>query len=226
LPKPGGLLCVEAVSAPKLLIFDCDSTLSSIEGIDELGRLRGAEIFKRVEEMTNEAMDGKIPVEAVFGRRLEIILPEAQHVAQIGQRYIDTIEPDAKNVIETARAAGWTPMIISGGFRQAIRPLADFLGIERVEAVDLFFDAHGRYQRFDETYPTTRSGGKPEVVNRLRRELSPSRVVMVGDGVSDLETKPVVDLFVGFGRYMAREKVRREAAAFITRLADLPRILP
>lgn len=225
LPKRGRGLLVNAVSAPKLLIFDCDSTLSSIEGIDELGRLRGPDIFKRVEEMTNEAMDGKIPVEAVFGLRLEIILPGARDVAQIGQRYIDTIEPDAKTVVEAARAAGWTPMIISGGFRQAIRPLADFLGIERVEAVDLFFDANGRYQRFDETYPTTRSGGKPEVVNRLRRELSPSRVVMVGDGVSDLETKPVVDLFVGFGRYVAREKVRREAAAFITRLEDLPKAL-
>ncbi|MDF3058325.1 MAG: haloacid dehalogenase [Rariglobus sp.] len=216
---------VTGVSSPKLLIFDCDSTLSSIEGIDELARVRGPEIFKWVEEMTNEAMDGKIPVEEVFGRRLEIILPEAQHVAQIGQRYIDTIEPDAKAVIDAVRAAGWTPLIISGGFRQAIRPLADFLGIERVEAVDLFFDENGRYLRFDESYPTTRSGGKPEVVARLRRELSPSRVVMVGDGVSDLETKPVVDLFVGFGRYMAREKVRREAAAFITRLVDLPAIL-
>ncbi len=215
-----------AVSSPKLLIFDCDSTLSSIEGIDELARVRGPEIFKRVEEMTNEAMDGKIPVEAVFGRRLEIILPEARHVAEVGQRYIDTIEPDAKAVIDTARAAGWTPLIISGGFRQAIRPLADFLGIDRVEAVDLFFDAEGRYHGFDESYPTTRSGGKPEVVNRLRRELTPARVVMIGDGVSDLETKPVVDLFVGFGRYMAREKVRREAAAFITRLVDLPAILP
>lgn len=217
---------VGGVSAPKLLIFDCDSTLSSIEGIDELARARGPEIFKRVEEMTNEAMDGKIPVEAVFGRRLEIILPEARHVAQIGQRYIDTIEPDAKTVLDNARAAGWTPMIISGGFRQAIRPLADFLGIERVEAVDLFFDENGRYHGFDQSYPTTRSGGKPEVINRLRRELSPAKIVMIGDGVSDLETKPVVDLFVGFGGYMAREKVRNQAAAFITRLADLPPLLP
>lgn len=176
--------------------------------------------------MTNEAMDGKIAVEAVFGRRLQIILPEAQHVAQIGQRYIDTIEPDAVAAIKAARTDGWTVLIISGGFRQAIRPLADLLGIERIEAVDLFFDANGRYQGFDETYPTTRSGGKPEVVNRLRAELKPSKIVMVGDGVSDLETKPVVDLFVGFGRYMAREKVRQNASAFITTLAALPALLP
>ncbi|CAM2863971.1 HAD-IB family phosphatase [Rariglobus hedericola] len=213
------------MSGPKLLIFDCDSTLSSIEGIDELARVRGPEVFKRVEEMTNEAMDGKISVEAVFGRRLEIIQPEAKHVAQIGQHYIDTVEPDAKAVIAQARAADWTVMIISGGFRPIIRPLADFLGIERVEAVDLFFDEAGRYTGFDESYPTTRSGGKPEVITRLKSELKPDKVVMVGDGASDLETKPVVDLFVGFGRYMAREKVKRESAAFITQLSELPALI-
>lgn len=216
---------VGGVSAPKLLIFDCDSTLSSIEGIDELARVRGPEVFKKVEEMTNEAMDGKISVEAVFGRRLDIIQPEAKHVAQIGQRYIDTIEPDAKAVVEAARAAGWTPMIISGGFRPVIRPLADLLGIERVEAVDLFFDADGRYTGFDEAYPTTRSGGKPEVIARLKAELKPAKIVMVGDGASDLETKPFVDLFVGFGRYVARDKVKRESAAFITKLGDLPPLI-
>lgn len=215
-----------SVSAPKLLIFDCDSTLSSIEGIDELARVRGPEIFKKVEEMTNEAMDGKISVEAVFGRRLEIIQPEAKHVAQIGQRYIETIEPEAKAVIDAARAAGWTPLIISGGFRPIIRPLADFLGIQRVEAVDLFFDAQGRYTGFDEAYPTTRSGGKPEVIARLKAELKPAKIVMVGDGASDLETKPFVDLFVGFGRYTAREKVKRESAHFITALSQLTPLLP
>jgi phosphoserine phosphatase len=216
---------VGGVSAPKLLIFDCDSTLSSIEGIDELARVRGPEVFKKVEEMTHAAMDGKISVESVFGSRLAIIRPEVKHVAEIGQRYIDTIEPDAKAVIDAARADGWTVLIISGGFRPIIRPLANFLGIERVEAVDLFFDADGRYTGFDEAYPTTRSGGKPEVIARLKAELKPARIVMVGDGASDLETKPFVDLFVGFGRYTAREKVRRESAAFIMSLGELTALI-
>ena len=214
------------MSSTKLLIFDCDSTLSSIEGIDELGRARGPEIFKRVEDMTNDAMNGKIAVEAVFGRRLEIIQPEQKDVAAIGRLYIETVEPTAREALAAARVAGWTPLILSGGFRPIIRPLADFLGIERVEAVDLFFDAQGRYTGFDDAYPTTRSGGKPEMINRLRAELNPAKVVMVGDGASDLETKPGVDLFVGFGRYVAREKVKRESAVFITSLAELATVLP
>ncbi len=209
----------------RLLCFDCDSTLSAIEGIDELARVRGPQIFAEVEAMTNDAMNGKLAVEAVFGRRLEIIQPRAADVAAVGQRYIETIEPTAKATINALRQAGWTVLIISGGFRPAIAPLAVELGITRIEAVDLFFDATGNYRGYDEHYPTTRSGGKPEIIRALKAELKPSRIVMVGDGASDLETKPEVDLFVGFGRYTARAKVEREAGAFIRSLDQLPALL-
>ena len=213
------------MSVPRLILFDCDSTLSSIEGIDELGRLRGPAVFAEVEAMTNAAMEGRIPVESVFRRRLEIIRPEARHVAEVGQMYVATVEPTAVPTLADLRRRGWTPVIVSGGFRNAIRPLADHLGVERVEAVDLHFASDGSYAGFDETYPTTRSGGKPEIVQRLRMELAPSAVVMVGDGVSDLETKSTADLFVGFGRYVARDRVRREADHFINSLGELSGLL-
>jgi phosphoserine phosphatase len=215
------------VAGPRLILFDCDSTLSAVEGIDELARARGPELFAAVEAMTNDAMEGRIAVESVFGRRLEIIRPTAAQLADVGRRYLETIEPTALATVQTLRRQGWTPMIVSGGFRGAIRPLADHLGIERVEAVDLRFDPEtGEYRGFDEAYPTTRSGGKPEVVRRLRAEFAPRQVVMVGDGVSDLEAKPEVDLFIGFGRYAERARVRQEAHQFIRELADLPALLP
>jgi len=213
------------VSHSKLLIFDCDSTLSAIEGIDELARVRGQAIFLQVEAMTNEAMEGKISVESVFARRLEIIQPRRVDVETVGQRYVETIEPTACATISALTARGWTCIIVSGGFRQAIRPLADVLGIARVEAVDMFFNDDGSYRDFDRAYPTTRSGGKPEIVRALRHELNPERVVMIGDGASDLEAKPVVDLFVGFGRYVAREKVRLGAHRFISSLEELSTLL-
>ncbi len=211
--------------APKLIVFDCDSTLSAIEGIDELGRAGGPEIFAMVERMTNDAMDGKISVESVFGKRLEIIRPSAEMVASVGRQYVATVEPTAVETLARLRAAGWTPLILSGGFRNAIRPLADFLGIERVEAVDLYFDEAGNYRGYDRDYPTTRSGGKPELIRALKRELAPERIVMVGDGVSDLETKTEVDLFIGFGRYAAREKVRAGATHFVLSLDQIPPLL-
>ena len=209
----------------QLLCFDCDSTLSAIEGVDELARARGPKVFAEVEAMTNDAMNGLLTVEAVFRRRLEIIQPRRADVAAVGRRYVETVEPTARETVAALAARGWTPVIISGGFRPAIAPLAEFLGIKRVEAVDLFFNEDGSYRGYDETYPTTRSGGKPGVIDRLKRELQPARVVMVGDGVSDLEAKPVVDRFVGFGRYLVREKVRAGAGAFIYALAELPALL-
>lgn len=170
-------------------------------------------------------MEGKIAVEDVFARRLEIIQPRRADVAAIGQLYIEQIEPTALKTVTELKAAGWTPVILSGGFRQVIEPLAKYLGIARVEAVDLFFDQSGNYAGFDGKFPSTRSGGKPVCIAELKRELSPSRVVMVGDGVSDLETIGLVDLFVGFGRYTERAKVKAGAKTFIYSLSDLSALL-
>ena len=213
------------VPATKLICLDCDSTLSAIEGIDELARLRGLAVLGRVEEMTNDAMEGRLPVESVFERRLELIEPRREDLAAVGRKYVETVEPTARATIAALMARGWTVVIVSGGFTQAIQPLADYLGVTRIEAVELKFTAEGEYDGFDETAPTARSGGKPEIVARLKAELKPETTVMVGDGVSDLEAKPQVDRFVGFGGYIVRAKVKAGADVFITSLAELLKIL-
>lgn len=225
---PSGRFCVFRVSVAtplKLVIFDCDSTLSAIEGIDELARVRGPQVFAEVEAMTTAAMEGKIAVQDVFARRLDIIRPCLADVAAVGRQYVERVEPTALATIGQLKAAGWTPLILSGGFRQVIAPLTAHLGIARVEAVDLFFDAAGNYAGYDRDFAATRSGGKPELIAALKRELAPARTVMVGDGVSDLETRDGVDLFVGFGRYTERARVKAGASAFIHSLAELPPLL-
>lgn len=210
----------------KLICFDCDSTLSSIEGIDELARLRGPACFAAVEAMTREAMDGAIPIGDVFARRLELIQPTRADVDAVGRRYVETVEPTARAVVARLQAAGWTPVILSAGYTEAIEPLARHLGIARIEAVGLRFNADGGYAGFDEAFPTTRNGGKPVCVARLKRELRPEKSVMVGDGVSDLETCDEVDLFVGFGRYVERPAVKNRAAAFVRSLDEIFPLLP
>jgi phosphoserine phosphatase len=209
----------------KIICFDCDSTLSTIEGIDELARLCGSEVYQQVEHMTHQAMDGKIPVEDVFGKRLEIIKPSLNDVREVGLRYIKTQCAGLAMCLDELRAMGWTPLIVSGGFKQAIEPLALELSISRVEAVDLYFDESGNYVGFNQQYPTTRTGGKPIVIEQLKKELNPSKIVMIGDGVSDLETKPCVDLFIGFGGVVSRTKVKQEAQYFITELSKIPSVI-
>ena len=207
--------------ATKLLLLDCDSTLSSIEGIDELGRLRGPATFKAVEDMTNAAMNGGTPMEAIFAKRLDIIKPTAAELAAIGAQYIATAEPTALASLAQLRAAGWQIAIVSGGFTQAIRPLADFLGIDRVEAVVLKFHADGSYAGFDDSCPTCQTKGKNVDARRLRAEYQAGHVVMVGDGASDLEVKGDADLVIGFGRYVQRPKVVAGADKFVHSLAEL-----
>ena len=211
--------------ATKLLLFDCDSTLSAIEGIDELGRLRGPEVFKAVEEMTTKAMDGSTPMESIFAKRLDMIKPTLKELESIGQKYIQEVEPTALDTIKKLKANGWTVMIVSGGFTQAIRPLAQYLGIERVEAVELRFNADGSYAGYVESCPTAKSKGKNVVALKLRDEFKAAQTILVGDGASDLEVKGDVDKMIGFGRYTPRPKVKAGADAFISSLDQLISLL-
>jgi len=209
----------------KLLLLDCDSTLSAIEGVDELGRLRGPAVFKAVEDMTNAAMNGGTPMEEIFAQRLNMIKPTLAELQAIGAKYIATVEPTAVETLDKLRAAGWKIAIVSGGFTQAIMPLAKFLGVARVEAVVLKFNEDGTYAGFDETCPTSKSKGKNMIARRLRADFKAQIVVMVGDGASDLEVRGDVDKVIGFGRYVVRPKVKAGADAFIMALEELPGIL-
>jgi phosphoserine phosphatase len=209
----------------KLICFDCDSTLSAIEGVDELARMRGPALFAKIEAMTRDAMEGVLPLDQIFGRRLSLIRPTRAELEQVARQYIAQIEPTAQATVTELRKAGWTPAIVSGGYTQAIRPLADLLGITRVEAVSIKFGADGTFAGYDEQHQASRAGGKPAILRRLKQELAAARVVMVGDGASDLETRDVVDLFVGFGRYAERAAVKAGAHHFIRRLDELPALL-
>jgi len=184
-------------------------------------RIRGEATFAAVESMTRAAMEGGTAMEAIFARRLELINPTKAELESIGAQYIAHVEPSARETITQLQNSGWTVVIVSGGFTQAIRPLADFLGIERVEAVTLQFDGAGSYIGFEADSPTARTKGKNEVARRLCEEFNAGKSVMVGDGASDLEVKGDVDLVVGFGGYAVREKVKAGADAFIMRLSEI-----
>jgi phosphoserine phosphatase SerB len=208
----------------RLIFFDCDSTLSTIEGIDELARARGPEIFAKVEHLTHQAMNGEVPIAEVFGRRMEIIQPDRATAESVARLYVDTIVPGVPEVIARLKADGWIPVILSGGFEPLILPLARQLGIDHVEAVPLHFDDDGRYAGYGSGYPTTRNGGKPEIIREWKAAMLPEAVVMVGDGISDLESKAAVDLFIGFGGVIARGAVRKGADAWLENMDDWPQI--
>ncbi len=210
----------------KVIFFDCDSTISSVEGIDELARAATPELHAEVERLTLEAMEGRISVESVFGKRLKIIRPTRESVEALAELYLQTLTPGLEKAIALLQERGWSLGILSGGFRQAILPLGCRFDAVDVGAVDLFFDDAGAYTGFDERFPTTRSGGKPEYLSAWRvRHPEVKTLVMVGDGVSDLETRPVVDLFIGYGGVVDREKVREGSEFFVLDHSEIPAIL-
>ncbi len=191
----------------KLFFIDCDSTLSTIEGIDELARAKGEDVFARVVELTNAAMNGEIPISEVFPRRMEMIRPDRELCDTVAALYVETIVQGAVELIREVKQAGWLPVILSGGFAPLIEPLARHLEIAHVEAVPLNFNDDGSYRSYGADYPTTRNLGKNEVIREWKQAMLPERVVMLGDGMSDLETKPDVDVFIGFGGVVVRPVV-------------------
>lgn len=89
--------------------------------------------------------------------------------------------------------------MVSGGFDCLIYPVAHELGIpkENVFANKLKFYHDGSYAGFDEDQPTSKSGGKSKVIHTLREQFGHTTILMVGDGITDMEACPPADAFIG-----------------------------
>jgi phosphoserine phosphatase len=221
-----------------LIFFDCDSTLSTIEGIDELARLKGKEW--RVSVLTDKAMNGDLDLAQVYGKRLQAIRPTRGQLKEIEEMYWEHLVPDAEAVLAALHYLGKEVFIISGGLAEPVRGFGKRLGVppEKIRAVELEYNQlAGDWWHYYEpqtqnthTYldyqvgPLTVSSGKPTMVRELVAG-RPGRKLMVGDGMSDLVARTEVDLFVGFGGVVSRAKVRDNAEAFIDSQSLSP-ILP
>jgi len=198
------------------LYIDVDSCLCGVEGINELARMHGKE--GEVEFLTKQAMDGEVSFDDVFGRRLEIIQPREEDLKDVAKLYAAHLVPDAREVISALRDTGIIVSLLSGGYREAILPIADYLGIERcdVYANTLYF-RNGEYTDFDKENPLCRRGGKRELIKQLRahgRIFGPR--VIIGDAVTEIEARTEVNLCIGFGGFVKREIVRELSDVFIS----------
>ena len=213
------------------IFFDCDSTLSTIEGIDELARMKGK--FAEVKAMTDAAMEGEVYLHTVYDRRLEMLSPTHEEVKSIDGLYRRTTVTDAAAVIATLRAAGKEVFIVSGGLLAAVRPFGRWLGVphDHIRAVGLEYDELSgewwdylqdqwgdrtdvEYKDSEET-PLVESEGKSAVVREMLGDRF-GRSLLVGDGVSDLAARDAVDLFVGFTGVVARPHVVADSDVLIT----------
>jgi phosphoserine phosphatase len=218
-------MAARSATRAALVVFDCDSTLTAVEGIDELAAGHRA----AVAALTDAAMRGELPLEAVYGRRLELIRPGRAQLDALARRYIEELVPDAAAVVATLRGAGVIVRVMSGGLLPAVQALGTVLGLDAadVAAVDIRFDAAGAYAGFDAASPLARSGGKRELLQLWRDRLGPDAgaVIMVGDGATDLEAADVADVFVAYAGVVERPAVVATADV-VVRSASLAPILP
>lgn len=217
-------------SGYELIFFDCDSTLSGIEGIDELARNKGK--LAEVKKMTDAAMEGEVHLQSIYDARLDLLRPTRAEIRQLEYHYRQAVTPGAVEVVQALLAAGKELFIVSGGLLAAVQPFGQWLGFPRrnIRAVDVRYNVlSGEWwdyqrdrwgERPDVEYmdpdqsPLTETHGKIAVIRELRHHV-PGRAMLVGDGISDLVARPAVELMVGFGGVARRERVAAESDVFI-----------
>ncbi len=194
-----------------IICFDCDSTLSKIEGIDELAKRAG--VGDELVQLTNAAMNGDLALEAIYAKRLALIKPCRADIEWLSNLYIRELVDGVEVVFRKLTEHHKIIHIISGGLLAAILPLANVLNIPKsnVHAVDIYFDENGDYLGYDVASPLTKNGGKAVII----RSLQSQNVVMIGDGLTDLEAQKAGATVIGFGGVINREIVREKADFFI-----------
>jgi HAD superfamily phosphoserine phosphatase-like hydrolase len=206
------------------IIFDVDSTLSGIEGIDWLAMQRGEEVAAWSAALTDRAMRGEIPIEAVYSERMHAVKPNRIEIEHLGREYVERVAPGAREALKAFKAANINLVMISGGLRDAILPLAKVLGVEEqfLHAVPVFFDEDGNYAGFDEDSPLTRQMGKKTMVAGLGLK---GPILAVGDGMTDSEMKSVVDSFAAFTGFTRRAPVIERADFVIENFDQLRELI-
>jgi phosphoserine phosphatase len=202
----------------RAVLFDCDSTLAEVEGIDELAR----EHREAVAELTARAMAGELPLEEVYARRLALARPGRAELEDLAARYVAGLVPGARETVAGLHAGGVDVRIVSGGLRPAVLAVARALGVpdDRVYAVDVSLDATGAYAGFEAESPLARTGGKRRLIEGLSG--LPRPALLVGDGMTDLEARPAVDAFACFTGVARRDRIAA-AADFV--ISDLRMVL-
>ncbi len=211
------------------VIFDCDSTLTTVEGIDILAESSGKQW--RVEVLTQAAMDGNLDLEEVYDKRLRALKPTHQQIRDIRRAYKQHMVEDAKETIAALHELGHRVYIISGGLLEPVREFGVFLGVppEHIRAVGVTYNELSgewwvgddeQYMAFEDGALTV-SDGKAEIVQELLAEKH-GRSLLVGDGYSDLLAGHAVDLFAGFGGVAQRPRVSREAPVFLQSTSIAP----
>lgn len=195
------------------ILFDCDGTLSHIEGIDALAEQNGVEDM--VAPLTQNAMSSTGMNPDVFQKRLDLVYPTLDQMLAIGQEYFARQTEDAAFVIEIFKRLKKSVYIISAGLFPSVSLFGELLGVSRnhIYAVNVYFDQEGRYIDFDRHSPLIYNDGKRVIVSALKEKNA--SLAYVGDGLNDIAVSDLVTRFIGYGGTVYREAIAQQCHYYI-----------
>lgn len=207
------------------ILFDCDGTLSSIEGVDELAMSAGPEVAETVQALTAEAM-GKSGINPdIYEQRLALIGPGKLAIDALAEKYFAHCTPDVIAVIALLQRLGKSIYILSAGLLPAVLAFARRLHVpeQHVFAVHVQFDAAGHYRDFDHASPLIYNDGKRQIVQQLQKQHR--QMLYVGDGLNDIAVRDLVSRFIGYGGSYYRANIAEQCDYYIKEKTLLP-LLP
>ncbi|MFA5799917.1 MAG: HAD-IB family phosphatase [Candidatus Peribacteraceae bacterium] len=214
--------------------FDFDSTLVSVESLDELIALSLAEslppqaakdALSEIQSITDAGMNGDIDFMTSVTSRLKRAHTTRKHLQAFTKRIVRTVTPGIPAIIREIQQSGCPVFILSGALLECILPIAEQLGIPagNVFANRPVFDALGNLTGIEPGLLASTDGK-----TRCLKMLAESRrlrgdVVMVGDGISDLHPyrAGIARHFLGVGFHRRREVIAREAPHYFTSVSAL-----
>ena len=179
-----------------LIAFDMDSTLITIECIDELADFAGKK--EEVSAVTEAAMRGEIDYRESLRRRLSLLAGlDARVLARVyGERLL--LSPGARELLEAAQNAGLRTAILSGGFTYFTERLRIELGFDFATSNELEISGGKLTGRV--AGDIVDAAAKAHHLARLTDELGlkKEQVIACGDGANDLLMMAQAGLSVAF----------------------------
>ena len=196
-----------------LLVMDMDSTLITIECIDEIADMQG--LKPQVSAITESAMRGEIDFAESLRRRVSLLAGLDQSALQRVYDERLQLSPGAETLLAAARAAGIKILLVSGGFTFFTERLKTRLGLDYTAANTLEI-ADGKLTG-RVLGDIVDAQGKADWLNQVRSELGlkPEQVIAMGDGANDLKMMAAAGVSIA---YRAKPVVRAQASQALSQV--------
>lgn len=204
------MACARPLNA---IVFDCDGTLSAVEGISYLAEQN--EQGHAVRELTEQAMSEGGLNPSLFEHRLALTRPTQNQCLALSEVYYQMRTKHIAEFIAAWQALGKQVFVLSAGYQIAVQAFAARIHVPKshVFSVELLFDKQGNYMDFDRASPFLYHQGKGEWLKQYQQEIGP--FAYVGDGANDLIAQQYAERFVGFGAHFPRNMIAKACDIYL-----------